>query len=199
MSDALYITNLTLLLHFTKDLWAHNWNFINTHLALRWKLMTISFQNSTHAMTAVLLWHGQNWPNCVIKITIIAKWVSTKFQLWNHKLFVKWTPGPAPCCLRPCHVPDDSYIWLGHSQMDAGTGWHTKRWPWDFYNILQTEGRNTLFSTKHSLPMVIIPRLACWYWKLTWVQIVGYVMACRLYWFVCTLHHLIIIIVQTYL
>ena len=30
-------------------------------------------------------------------------------------------------------------------------------------------------------------------------QIVGYVMACRSYSFVCTLHHIIIIIVQTYL
>ena len=36
----------------------------------------------------------------------------------------------------------------------------------------------------------------CSWW---WVQIVGYVLACRSYSFVCTLHHLIIIIVQTYL
>ena len=35
-----------------------------------------------------------------------------------------------------------------------------------------------------------------YYW---WVQIVGYVLACRSYSFVCTLHHIIIIIVQTYL
>ena len=35
--------------------------------------------------------------------------------------------------------------------------------------------------------------------SLWWVQIVGYVMACRSYSFLCTLHHLIIIIVQTYL
>ena len=34
--------------------------------------------------------------------------------------------------------------------------------------------------------------------SLWWVQIVGYVLACRSYSFVCTLHHLIIIIVQTY-
>ena len=33
--------------------------------------------------------------------------------------------------------------------------------------------------------------------SLWWVQIVGYVSACRSYSFVCTLHHLIIIIVQT--
>ena len=33
--------------------------------------------------------------------------------------------------------------------------------------------------------------------SLWWVQRVGYVLACRLYWFVCTLHHLIIVIVQT--
>ena len=32
-----------------------------------------------------------------------------------------------------------------------------------------------------------------------WVQIVGYVLACRSRSFVCTSHHLIIIIVQTYL
>ena len=31
--------------------------------------------------------------------------------------------------------------------------------------------------------------------RLWWVQIVGYVLACRSYPFVCTLHHLIIIIV----
>ena len=33
--------------------------------------------------------------------------------------------------------------------------------------------------------------------SLWWVQIVGYVLACRSYSFVCTLQHLIIIIVQT--
>ena len=33
--------------------------------------------------------------------------------------------------------------------------------------------------------------------SLWWVQIVGYVLACRSYLFACTLHHLIIIIVQT--
>ena len=35
--------------------------------------------------------------------------------------------------------------------------------------------------------------------RLWWVQIFGYVLACRSCLFVCTLHHLIIIIVQTYL
>ena len=35
--------------------------------------------------------------------------------------------------------------------------------------------------------------------SLWWVQIFGYVLACRSYSFVCTVHHLIIIIVQTYL
>ena len=34
---------------------------------------------------------------------------------------------------------------------------------------------------------------------LWWVQIFGYVLACRSYSFVCTVHHLIVIIVQTYL
>ena len=38
--------------------------------------------------------------------------------------------------------------------------------------------------------------LSCSLW---WVQIFGYVLACRSCSFVCTLHHLIIIIVQTYL
>ena len=36
--------------------------------------------------------------------------------------------------------------------------------------------------------------LSCSLW---WVQIFGYVLACRSYSFVCTVHHLIIIIVQT--
>ena len=35
--------------------------------------------------------------------------------------------------------------------------------------------------------------------SLWWVQIFGYVLACRSYSFVCTVHHPIIIIVQTYL
>ena len=35
--------------------------------------------------------------------------------------------------------------------------------------------------------------------SLWWVQIVGYVLTWRTYLFICTLHHLIIIIVQTYL
>ena len=36
-------------------------------------------------------------------------------------------------------------------------------------------------------------------WSLWWVQIFGYVLASRSYSFVCTVRHLIIIIVQTYL
>ena len=43
---------------------------------------------------------------------------------------------------------------------------------------------------------ILFSSLLCSLW---WVQKVGYVMACRSYSFVCTLHHLIIIIVQTYL
>ena len=43
---------------------------------------------------------------------------------------------------------------------------------------------------------ILFSSLLCSLW---WVQIVGYVMACRSYSFVCALHHLIIIIVQTYL
>ena len=35
--------------------------------------------------------------------------------------------------------------------------------------------------------------------NLWWVQIFGYILICRSYSFVCTVHHLIIIIVQTYL
>ena len=42
----------------------------------------------------------------------------------------------------------------------------------------------------------LISSLLCSLW---WVQIFGYVLACRSYSFVCTVHHLIIIIVQTYL
>ena len=36
-------------------------------------------------------------------------------------------------------------------------------------------------------------------WAQWWVQIVGYVLPCRSYSFVCTVHHPIIIIVQNYL
>ena len=36
-------------------------------------------------------------------------------------------------------------------------------------------------------------------YSLRWVRIVGYVLACRSYLFVCILHHFIIIIVQPYL
>ena len=43
---------------------------------------------------------------------------------------------------------------------------------------------------------ILFSSLLCSLW---WVQIVGHVMACRSYSFVCTLNHLIIIIVQTYL
>ena len=43
---------------------------------------------------------------------------------------------------------------------------------------------------------ILFSSLLCSLWC---VQIVGYVMACRSYSFVSTLHHLIIIIVQTYL
>ena len=42
----------------------------------------------------------------------------------------------------------------------------------------------------------LFPLLLCSLW---WVQTFGYVLACRSYSFVCTVHHLIIIIVQTYL
>ena len=53
-------------------------------------------------------------------------------------------------------------------------------------------------------PFAIFPWLCAWnllslllcsWW---WVEIVGHILACRSYSFVCTLHHLIIIIVQTY-
>ena len=43
---------------------------------------------------------------------------------------------------------------------------------------------------------ILFSSLLCSLW---WVQIVGYVMTCRSYSFVCTLHHLIIISVQIYL
>ena len=43
---------------------------------------------------------------------------------------------------------------------------------------------------------IFVSLLMCSLW---WVQIVGYVLACRSYSFICTLHHPIIIIVQTYL
>ena len=43
---------------------------------------------------------------------------------------------------------------------------------------------------------IFFSSLLCSLW---WVQKVGYVMACRSHSFVCTLHHLIIIIVQIYL
>ena len=43
---------------------------------------------------------------------------------------------------------------------------------------------------------ILFSLLLCSLW---WVQIFGYVLACRLCSFVCTLHHLIIMIVQTYL
>ena len=42
---------------------------------------------------------------------------------------------------------------------------------------------------------ILFPLLLCSLW---WVQIGGYVLACRSCSFVCTLHHLISIIVQTY-
>ena len=43
---------------------------------------------------------------------------------------------------------------------------------------------------------ILFTLLVC---RLWWVQIFGYVLACRSCSFVCTLHHTIIIIVQTYL
>ena len=65
-------------------------------------------------------------------------------------------------------------------------------WAWDvcyiiFCHLLHIHSGKTgnLFSL-----------LLCMLW---WVQIVGYVLVCRLYSFVCILHHLNIIIVQTYL
>ena len=43
---------------------------------------------------------------------------------------------------------------------------------------------------------ILFSLLLCSLW---WVQIVGYALACRSHSFVCTLHHIISIIVQTYL
>ena len=43
---------------------------------------------------------------------------------------------------------------------------------------------------------ILFSLLLCSLW---WVQIVGYILACTSYSFVCALHHLIIIIVQNYL
>ena len=49
------------------------------------------------------------------------------------------------------------------------------------------------YSGKTGILFSLLLRILCW------AQIVGYVLACRWYSFVCTLHHFIIIIVQTYL
>ena len=43
---------------------------------------------------------------------------------------------------------------------------------------------------------ILFSSLLCILW---WVRIIGYVMACRSYSFVCVSHHFIIVIVQTYL
>ena len=46
------------------------------------------------------------------------------------------------------------------------------------------------------IPGILFLSSLCILWR---VQITGYVLACRSYSFICTQHHLIIIIVQTYL
>ena len=53
----------------------------------------------------------------------------------------------------------------------------------------------SLIASRHSRKTgILFSSLLCSLW---WVQIVGYVLVCRLYSCVCTLHLLIIIIVQT--
>ena len=83
-----------------------------------------------------------------------------------------------------CHHQIGS-INLSHS-------YHIFPWPcvWDVYYIIFCHVLH-IHSGKTG---IVFSSLLCSLWC---VQIVEYVMACRSYSFVCTLHHLIIIIVQT--
>ena len=71
-------------------------------------------------------------------------------------------------------------------------------WAWDvcyiiFCHLLYIHPRKLIVYTSRETAN-LFSLVLCSLW---WVHIVGYVLACRSYSFVCTLHHLIIIIVQT--
>ena len=83
-----------------------------------------------------------------------------------------------------------------HHQVESinFTHYHIFPWlcAWDVCYIIFCH----LFHIHSGKTGILFSSLLC---RLWWVQIFGYVLACRSCSFVCTLHHLIIIIVKTYL
>ena len=105
-----------------------------------------------------------------------------------------YIPLVIPCCMTPAHI---------RYQIPFDHNLHCisiRRKHIIFLHFLPVLAK--LFEAYISLnklfirPGNLFSLLLCSLW---WVQIFGYVLACRSYSFVCTVHHLIIIIVQTYL
>ena len=92
--------------HLTKNLWAHNSDFIKFLFAVIVILMMWSGYNFALATTAKLSWHVQN---CELFASLLFTWKQlvyfTRFGLWAHKQFVEWASGhfnnkaPSPCNL----------------------------------------------------------------------------------------------------
>ena len=135
--------------------------------------------------------NGQLWISVAsmyskLLLYFIRSYVSWKYYWEYHDPFqFRWLKGYIySSCYNHQHIGS---IHLSHC-------YHIFLWlcAWDvcyiiFCHILHTCSGKTgdLFSL-----------LLCSLW---WVQIFGYVLACRSYSFICTVHHLIITIVQTYL
>ena len=93
-------------------------------------------------------------------------------------------------------VTDGSQLNHGPARSRLSYGWLWPFWsPWAHgEHTVSSDGGQFFFLMGSGKTGNLFSLVLCSLW---WVQVVGYVLAYRSYSFVCTLHHLIIIIVQT--
>ena len=119
--------HLTHRTHFTKALWAYNWNLVKIIFPVILILEIQSCNSFAHVKTAELSWHVQNWDIILLSFTILEQHIFLiRFWLWALKPFVKWAQAAT---LLPTDMVEDP----GHVAADQS--WQallllTLRFPW---------------------------------------------------------------------
>ena len=83
--------------HSTHELWPHDSNLLKINDPIRTQFCTC--HNSLAVVTCANL-----WPDWIITIEIKAETISTIFQLWFHKVFVKWVLGHSHLFCQPAVI-----------------------------------------------------------------------------------------------
>ena len=88
---------------YHKSLWAHKLKFIEIHVFI-WNTCLLNWVE--------LSWHVQNYDLIGVRIKIIANRISTKFQLWAHKLIEigPWCPVPVVAPTGVCGVGGVAFV-----------------------------------------------------------------------------------------